>query len=71
MAREKAGPLADLIPSLAWIDAVKVVWYGIKGMLWQRLMVGPSGGNGGILVNAALVYQSTTDIGNPIEIVEL
>ncbi|RDW63885.1 hypothetical protein BP5796_10387 [Coleophoma crateriformis] len=70
-AREPAGLLRDFLPSMAWIDGLKVVWYGIKGILWQRLMVGPSGGNGGLLVNAALVYQSTTDIGNPIEIVEL
>ena len=71
MAGHKAGIFADVFPSYAWLDSLKVLWYGVKGCIWQRLMVGPSGGNGGILVNAALVYQSTTDIGNPVEIVEL
>ena len=70
-SRKKGGVVLDLLPSYAWLDAIKVVWYGIKGILWQRLMVGPAGANGGLLVNAAVVYQSTTDVGNPVEIVEL
>ena len=71
MGREKLGILRDLIPNSAWLDAIRVVWYGIKGILWNYLMVGKYSGNGGLLVNAALVYQSTTDLGNPVEIVEL
>jgi len=71
MGRKKGGILLDVIPNMGWIDAVKVVWYGIKGFLWQRLMVGPAGGNGGMMINAAVVYQSTTDVGNPVEVIEL
>lgn len=71
MDRKKGGVIADFLPSLAWIDALKVIWFGIKGFFWQRLMVGPGGAHGGLLVNAAVVYQSTTDVGNPVEIVEL
>ncbi|KAF4625920.1 hypothetical protein G7Y89_g12239 [Cudoniella acicularis] len=70
MGRKK-GVLLDIIPSFAWLDAAKVLWYGVKGILWQRLMVGPAGGNGGLLINAAVVYQSTTDVGNPVEVAEL
>lgn len=65
------GVFTDVIPSGAWVDAAKVVWHGIKGIFWQWLMVGPAGGNGGILVNAALVYQSTTQVGNPVEVVDI
>jgi len=54
-----------------WLDAFRVVFYGIRGVLWDRLMVGPGGGNGGLLVNAAVVWRSTTDIGNRPQIVEL
>ena len=71
MAAKKGGILGDIIPSMAWIDAFKVLFYGFTGIFWDRLMVGPGGGNGGLMVNAALVYQSTTDVGNPVEIVEL
>lgn len=70
MERKRGGVLLDIIPSGAWVDFFKVIWYGIRGILWQKLMVGPGGGNGGILINAALVYQSTTDVGNPAEVVE-
>ncbi len=71
MGRNKGGVLADVIPSVAWIDAIRVVWHGIRGCLWQRLMVGPTGGNGGMMINASIVYQSTTDVGNPVEVIEL
>ncbi|PQE22868.1 calcineurin-like phosphoesterase protein [Rutstroemia sp. NJR-2017a BBW] len=71
MAKKQGGIVLDFIPSSAWLDAMRVIWYGIKGILWQRLMVGPGGGNGGIMINAAIVYQSTTDVGNPVEIVEI
>lgn len=69
--KKEGGILVDIVPSYAWVDALKVVWHGFKGILWQKLMVGPNGGNGGLLVNAAVVYQSTTDIGNPVEVVEI
>jgi hypothetical protein len=71
MARKRGGVLLDIIPSMAWIDAFKVVWHGVRGILWQRLMVGPAGGHGGMMINASVVYQSTTEVGNPVEIIEL
>ena len=71
MAGKRGGILRDMIPTTAWVDAVKVILFGVRGILWDRLMVGPNGGNGGLLINAALVWQSTTDIGNPVEVVEL
>ena len=69
--KKEGGILVDIIPSLAWVDAIKVLWHGFRGILWQKLMVGPHGGNGGLLVNAAVVYQSTTAVGNPVAVVEL
>ncbi|CAL3968125.1 unnamed protein product [Diplocarpon coronariae] len=71
MGGQRGGILADFLPGHAWWDALMVLYHGFKGILWQRLMVGPRGGNGGLLVNAALVYQSTTDVGNLPEVVEL
>lgn len=72
MARKKNGVILDLLPSMAWLDSLKVLWYGVKGILWQHLMVGSTGASGGLLVNAALVSWRTADIvGNRAEIVEL
>ena len=65
------GVLKDFVPSSAWVDAVKVIFYGVRGILWDRLMVGPGGSNGCLMVNAAIVWQSTTEVGNSPEVVEL
>ena len=71
MASEGGGILGDIIPSMAWVDAIKVVWHGVKGILWQRLMVGPAGGNGSMMINPAILYQSTKEVGNLPEVVEI
>jgi hypothetical protein len=72
MNRKKSGVITDCIPSAAWLDALKVLWYGIKGMLWQHLMVRSKGAHGGLMVNAAIVSWKSADvIGNPVEVVEL
>jgi len=73
MSRSKRGIVADLIPGSSWIDALAVVWHGVKGVLWQYLMVGRKGANGGLLVNAAIAYQSSSPprVGNTPEIVDL
>jgi len=71
MSKTGNGVLKDFIPSSAWVDAIKVLFYGIRGILWDLLMVGPGGSNGCLMVNAAIVWQSTTAIGNPPEIIDL
>jgi hypothetical protein len=71
MLRKKGGMVADVVPSVAWVDALKVIWYGVKGIMWQYLMVGPKGANGGVLVNASVVWQSTTKLGHDAQVVEL
>lgn len=57
-----------------WVDATRVVWGGVRGILWHWLMNGGRTGpgrQGGLIVNAALTYQSTSRIGNQAQIVEL
>jgi hypothetical protein len=71
MEKTGYGVFSDAIPSGAWVNSFKVLFYGVRGILWDRLMVGPSGSNGCLLVNAAIVWQSTTDVGNVPEVVEL
>ena len=71
MARNKGGILQDIFPSRSWFDALMVLWCGVRGVVWQRLMVGPGGANGGILINAALLRFATNDLSYTIEVVEL
>jgi hypothetical protein len=71
LSRTGGGILRDFVPSAAWLDTIKVLFHGVRGLLWDRLMVGPGGSNGCLLVNPALVWQSTISMGNEPEIVEL
>lgn len=71
MSRESKGIIVDFLPGAAWLDAIKVIMYGIRGIFWQYLMVRLKDTTGSLLVNAALIYQSTSKIGNPVEVVDI
>ena len=68
---KKAGILKDLLPSTAWIDALRVIWYDLRGLFWQRLMVGASSDSGGLLINAALMFDATKKLDNVAEVIDL
>ena len=72
MTRTGSGFIWDMFPSRAWIDAVKVVWYGVKSIVWKWVMLGPgSSNNGGLMVNAAAMYGNTGKLGNKVVVVDL
>ena len=52
----------DFIDIRSWLDAAKMLWCGIRGILWSRIWGGE--GTGGILVNAALMYNNSGRLGN-------
>lgn len=70
-ARGDTGILKDMIDVAAWIDAIRVVWHGLLGILWSR--VWGEDGSAGLLVNAALAYQGTDTgrLGNKPQVVEI
>lgn len=68
MAAPRMGLIGDLLPSGAWIDVVLTVGYSIWDVLFGRL---GTKDEGGLMINAAMVYGSTTTIGNPPEVVDL
>ncbi|KAK0619918.1 Metallo-dependent phosphatase-like protein [Immersiella caudata] len=72
MTRTGSGFIWDLFPSRAWVDAVKVIWYGVKSIVWKWVMLGPgSSNNGGLMVNAAAMYGNTGKLGNKVIVVDL
>ncbi|KXX73266.1 putative rhamnogalacturonate lyase C [Madurella mycetomatis] len=71
MARPSSGFIYDLVPSVRWMDAFYVVRYGIGNLLWKWLMLGPGSNNGGLMVNAALMYGNTGRLGNRVAVVDL
>ncbi|KAJ6188019.1 hypothetical protein N7519_002927 [Penicillium mononematosum] len=59
-----AGFLRDLFDLSAWMDAARVVGYGILGVVWAHVWGGENL-NGGWMVNAACMYRDTGRLGNP------
>ncbi|KAI3322207.1 calcineurin-like phosphoesterase [Xylariaceae sp. AK1471] len=53
MLREKRGPIFDMIPSTRWIDALRVLLYGTKAILWQWFWLGGVT-SGSVFINAAM-----------------
>ncbi|KAK4145821.1 Metallo-dependent phosphatase-like protein [Dichotomopilus funicola] len=71
MARPANGILGDIIPSARWFDAFDVIWYGVGCILWKWIMLGPGTNNGGLMVNASLMYGDSGRLGNPVTVVDL
>ncbi|KAK3318312.1 calcineurin-like phosphoesterase [Apodospora peruviana] len=78
MARpRKGGPLRDLLLPLssgaagAWRDAFAVLWYGLNSVIWKWVMLGPGSNNGGLFVNAAVMYGNTGRATHPVTVVDL
>ena len=67
--RVRSFLFADLVGVRAWIRALKVVAYSLKGVLWSRVWGGTV--SGGMLVNAACMYRSTGKLGNEPQVVYL
>ncbi|KAL8821364.1 MAG: hypothetical protein Q9223_000560 [Gallowayella weberi] len=68
-SREKAGLFRDCIDPSAWLDFIRVAWYGIKGVLWSQVWGGINEGT--LAINASLTLGSTGKLGNAPQIVDL
>ncbi len=68
-ARSERGLLMDIIDVRAWIDLGQLIIHGMLGIFWSRVWGGDVGGS--ILVNAALMYGSSGQLGNPSHVVEI
>ncbi|KAL8348356.1 hypothetical protein RB598_001588 [Gaeumannomyces tritici] len=72
MARPKRGLILDLFtPHAGWLDAVKVLLYGVNAVLFKWIMLGPGSNNGSVMINAAQMYRNTGKMGNSIQVVDL
>jgi hypothetical protein len=71
MSRPAKGFLYDLIPSARWIDAFRVLYYGVNSILWKWIMLGPGTNHGGLMTNASVMYGNTGRLRNPVTVVDL
>lgn len=72
MSKTPRGPIFDFIPNYDWIEAVKVIFYGLNAILFKYLMLGPGSNNASLMVNAGCMYGNTKTLRkNAAQIVEL
>ncbi|KAI9851542.1 MAG: hypothetical protein M1838_003374 [Thelocarpon superellum] len=59
----------DVTSIAMWLDILRLLTYSVLGVLWRRVWGGVT--SGGWIINAALMYQSTGRLGNPVEVVDI
>ncbi|KAH1349201.1 hypothetical protein KXX14_002757 [Aspergillus fumigatus] len=64
------GLLRDLFDVHGWLDAMRVVTYGVLGVVWAKVWGGENRGCGW-MVNAACMYRNTGRLGNKPQVVVL
>ncbi|KAL8656247.1 MAG: hypothetical protein Q9210_000397 [Variospora velana] len=68
-ARKHSSLLRDSFDPLAWLNAAKVVFYGIQGVIWSQVWGGA--GTGTLMINSSLTYRSTAKLANAPQIVDI
>lgn len=58
-----------MIAVKAWINVVKILFYGFCGILWNRICDGDD--REGVMVSAALVFRSTGKLWNAPQVVNV
>ena len=61
--------LVEVLDFRLWLAGLRMVYEDVKGVLWTRIWGGTT--QGGILINAALTYRSTGQLGNKPQVVVL
>jgi hypothetical protein len=59
----------ELLNAQLYLKGITLLWYDCKGILWNRLWKGAR--QGGIMVNAALTYQTSNKLRNKPQLVVL
>jgi predicted phosphohydrolase len=68
-ARTSRGVLAQVLDVRLWADAVAVVVFGLRGLVWDRIWRGEQKRT--TLVNAALMYNNTGVLGNAVQVIDI
>jgi hypothetical protein len=65
----RVGFVRQLISIRLWMDLVRVIAYGLVGLVWDRIWGGEQRST--TFINAALIYQNTGVMKNPVQIVDI
>ncbi|KAI1143180.1 Metallo-dependent phosphatase [Hypoxylon sp. FL0543] len=63
MSRPKRGPIYDALPHRGWLDAWKVLYYGVISILWHWCMLGGAA-SGSVMINAAMQHGTSGKLTN-------
>jgi len=63
------GLIRGLLDPRGWIDAIRVVWYGAAGVLWNRIWGGQD--HATLMVNASLMYNNTGQLRNTPQLIDV
>ncbi|CRG88624.1 hypothetical protein PISL3812_05655 [Talaromyces islandicus] len=66
--RSRLGFLYDLISPRLWIDAGRVLFYGVTGIIWSRVWGGQMNRGSGWMVNAAAMHRDSGVLKNPPQV---
>lgn len=70
VARRSDGPVLAVIDPRNWLDVMLTYYYGIVGLLWDRVWGGASP-KATVMVNASLMFNDTGKLLNPPQVFEI
>ncbi|KAL1650222.1 hypothetical protein SLS58_001033 [Diplodia intermedia] len=69
LARPVTGLTRDLLSIPAWVDLALVLFWGARGVIWDRIWGGEERGT--VLVNAGLMRGNSGRLGNRVQVVDI
>ncbi|GME23540.1 Metallo-dependent phosphatase [Neofusicoccum parvum] len=69
LARPVTGLTRGIFSIPTWIDLTSVLFWGVRGVLWDRIWGGEEKGT--VLVNAGLMKGNSGRLGNKVQVVEI
>jgi len=71
LARRARGFVWDLWNLCLWWDLGRVVFYGVKAVLWERVWGGRMLEYQTVMVNAAMMFEGSGRLGNGVQVVDI
>jgi len=71
LARRARGLVWDMWNLLLWWDLGRVVFYGVKAVLWERVWGGKMLDYQTVMVNAAMMFEGSGRLGNEVQVVDI
>lgn len=71
LSRRARGFVWDLCNVFLWWDLGRVLFYGVRAILWERVWGGRMLEYQTIMVNAAMMFEASGRLGNEVQVIEI